>query len=130
MCCRLNMDTSQLINRPGGMWGPGDATGSIGVITINVNRLGFESKQAFSKSLSKNSPLGGKEVMDIKKARIALRQKLSEKGRRIVNKFERSTAPVIGYFFAKENEVDNLRIIARGKHSGLSQELIEQQLVY
>ncbi len=44
MCCRLNMDTSQLINRPGGMWGPGDATGSIGVVTINVNRIAFESK--------------------------------------------------------------------------------------
>jgi len=44
MCCRLSMNTNQLINRPGGMWGPGDATGSIGVITLNLNRIAFESK--------------------------------------------------------------------------------------
>ncbi|MBU0662767.1 ribonucleoside triphosphate reductase, partial [Candidatus Micrarchaeota archaeon] len=44
MCCRLNMDTSQLMNRPGSMWGPGDSTGSIGVVTINLNRLAYEAK--------------------------------------------------------------------------------------
>ncbi|MFH1225076.1 MAG: ribonucleoside triphosphate reductase [Candidatus Diapherotrites archaeon] len=44
MCCRLNMDTTQLMNRPGSMWGPGDSTGSIGVVTINVNRLAYEAK--------------------------------------------------------------------------------------
>lgn len=43
-CCRLNMDTSQLINRPGGMWSMGDSTGSIGVVTINMNRIGYEAK--------------------------------------------------------------------------------------
>jgi len=44
MCCRLNLDQTQLINRPGGMWGPGDSTGSIGVVTLNMNRLGYEAK--------------------------------------------------------------------------------------
>lgn len=44
MCCRLNLDQNQLIKRPGGMWGPGDATGSVGVVTINLNRLGYEAK--------------------------------------------------------------------------------------
>lgn len=44
MCCRLNMDTRELMNRPGNLWGPGDNTGSIGVVTINLNRLGYESK--------------------------------------------------------------------------------------
>ncbi len=44
MCCRLNLDQTQLIKRPGGMWGPGDATGSVGVVTINMNRLGYEAK--------------------------------------------------------------------------------------
>jgi ribonucleoside-triphosphate reductase len=32
------------MNRPGGMWGPGDSTGSLGVVTINMNRIGYESK--------------------------------------------------------------------------------------
>jgi len=44
MCCRLNMDTNQLMNRPGGMWSMGDSTGSIGVVTINLNRLAYEAK--------------------------------------------------------------------------------------
>lgn len=63
MCCRLNLDQNQLIKRPGGMWGPGDATGSIGVVTINLNRLGYEAKtkeELFEKlgqymTLAKNS---------------------------------------------------------------------------
>ncbi len=44
MCCRLNLDQRELMNRPGSMWGPGDNTGSIGVVTINMNRLGYEAK--------------------------------------------------------------------------------------
>lgn len=44
MCCRLNLDQNQLMNRPGSMWGPGDNTGSIGVVTLNVNRLAYEAK--------------------------------------------------------------------------------------
>ncbi|RLI97335.1 MAG: ribonucleoside triphosphate reductase, partial [Candidatus Aenigmatarchaeota archaeon] len=45
MCCRLNLNQNELMNRPGGMWGPGDSTGSIGVVTINVNRLAYEAKK-------------------------------------------------------------------------------------
>ncbi len=44
MCCRLNLDQQELMNRPGSMWGPGDNTGSIGVVTLNMNRLAFESR--------------------------------------------------------------------------------------
>ncbi len=43
MCCRLNLDQRELLRRPGSMWGPGDSTGSIGVVTINLNRIGYES---------------------------------------------------------------------------------------
>jgi len=100
-----------------------------GLDALNTART-KETKIKMKRILPEKKSVKSKPVEDLKKARIELRQKLSEKGRRIVNKFERSTAPVIGYFFAKENEVDNLRIITRGKHSGLSQELIEQQLVY
>jgi len=44
MCCRLNLNQDELMNRPGNMWGPGDNTGSIGVVTMNMNRLGYEAK--------------------------------------------------------------------------------------
>ncbi len=44
MCCRLNLDQRELLNRPGNIWGPGDSTGSVGVVTINLNRIGYESK--------------------------------------------------------------------------------------
>ena len=43
MCCRLNLDQRELLQRPGNMWGPGDSTGSIGVVTVNLNRIGYES---------------------------------------------------------------------------------------
>ncbi|MGA2587435.1 MAG: ribonucleoside triphosphate reductase [Candidatus Aminicenantales bacterium] len=44
MCCRLNLDQRELMRRPGNIWGPGDSTGSIGVVTINMNRIGYTSK--------------------------------------------------------------------------------------
>jgi len=43
MCCRLNLDLRELRRRPGNIWGAGDSTGSIGVVTINLNRIGYES---------------------------------------------------------------------------------------
>jgi anaerobic ribonucleoside-triphosphate reductase len=44
MCCRLNLDQRELMRRPGNIWGPGDSTGSIGVVTVNLNRIGFTTK--------------------------------------------------------------------------------------
>jgi anaerobic ribonucleoside-triphosphate reductase len=44
MCCRLNLDQRELLHRPGNIWGPGDSTGSIGVVTINLNRIGYTTK--------------------------------------------------------------------------------------
>jgi len=43
MCCRLNLDQRELMRRPGNIWGPGDSTGSIGVVTVNLNRIGYEA---------------------------------------------------------------------------------------
>lgn len=43
MCCRLNLDQRELLRRPGNIWGAGDSTGSIGVVTINMNRIGYKS---------------------------------------------------------------------------------------
>ena len=46
MCCRLNLDQRELMRRPGSIWGPGDSTGSIGVVTINLNRIGYDGQDA------------------------------------------------------------------------------------
>jgi ribonucleoside-triphosphate reductase len=45
MCCRLNLNQLELINRPGHIFAAGDSTGSLGVVTINLNRLAYEAKQ-------------------------------------------------------------------------------------
>ncbi len=45
MCCRLQLDLRELRkNVTGGLFGSGDSTGSIGVVTINMPRLGYLSK--------------------------------------------------------------------------------------
>lgn len=44
MCCRLRLDLSELRHRNGGLFGSGDSTGSIGVVTINLPRLAYENK--------------------------------------------------------------------------------------
>ncbi|MEM2974287.1 MAG: ribonucleoside triphosphate reductase [Candidatus Micrarchaeia archaeon] len=44
MCCRLNINLKELIQRPGHAFAAGDNTGSIGVVTINMNRLGYKAK--------------------------------------------------------------------------------------
>ncbi len=68
MCCRLNLDQRELMRRPGNMWGPGDSTGSIGVVTINLNRIGFEStsRQEFFEKL-RNIMILAKESMETKR---------------------------------------------------------------
>ncbi len=44
MCCRLQMDLRQLRNKVGGLFGAGDLTGSIGVVTINLPKLAYLSQ--------------------------------------------------------------------------------------
>lgn len=43
MCCRLRLDNKVLIKRGGGLFGANPKTGSIGVVTINMARLGYVS---------------------------------------------------------------------------------------
>ena len=44
MCCRLRLDHKQLELRGGGLFGSNPLTGSVGVVTINMARIGFLSK--------------------------------------------------------------------------------------
>jgi ribonucleoside-triphosphate reductase len=43
MCCRLRLDKRELQRRGGGLFGANPLTGSIGVVTINLPRLGYKS---------------------------------------------------------------------------------------
>ena len=44
MCCRLRLDLSALDRRGGGLFGANALTGSVGVVTINMPRLGYVAK--------------------------------------------------------------------------------------
>lgn len=70
MCCRLRLDLSELRHRNGGLFGAGDSTGSIGVVTLNLPRLGYESqgsKEAFYELLDKYLNIA-KDSLEIKRA--------------------------------------------------------------
>lgn len=69
MCCRLRLDLSELRHRNGGLFGAGDSTGSVGVVTINLPRLGYENKgdkESFYKQLDKYLDIA-KESLEIKR---------------------------------------------------------------
>ncbi len=68
MCCRLNLDQRELLRRPGNIWGPGDSTGSIGVVTLNMNRIGYvaTTKEEFFAEL-KNNMILAKEALETKR---------------------------------------------------------------
>ena len=44
MCCRLRLDLRELRKKTGGYFGSGESTGSIGVVTINMPRIAYLSK--------------------------------------------------------------------------------------
>jgi anaerobic ribonucleoside-triphosphate reductase len=68
MCCRLNLDQRELLRRPGNIWGPGDSTGSIGVVTLNLNRIGYEAttREEFDAQLKSKMVLA-KEALETKR---------------------------------------------------------------
>ena len=68
MCCRLRLDTSELRKRGGGLFGSNPMTGSIGVFTINLPRIGYlsGSKEAFKARLKRQMHLG-KSSLEIKR---------------------------------------------------------------
>jgi anaerobic ribonucleoside-triphosphate reductase len=73
MCCRLRIDNRQLEKRGGGLFGANPLTGSIGVVTINLPRIGYETKNKadFLKKL--------KELMLLSKESLEIKRKVLEK---------------------------------------------------
>ncbi|MFA5088438.1 MAG: ribonucleoside triphosphate reductase [Candidatus Omnitrophota bacterium] len=68
MCCRLRIDNRELQRRGGGLFGASPLTGSIGVVTVNLPRLGFlsEGEEDFLKRLEGQMDLA-KESLEIKR---------------------------------------------------------------
>lgn len=78
MCCRLRLDTTELRKRGGGLFGSNPLTGSIGVFTINLPRIGYlsSSMSEFKARLWKLVQIG-KTSLEIKRKII---EDQSEKG--------------------------------------------------
>ncbi len=72
MCCRLQLDLRELLRRGGGLFGSAEMTGSIGVVTINMARIGYlnkHNKDGLIKRLGQLMDLA-KSTLEKKRARI------------------------------------------------------------
>jgi len=72
MCCRLRLDLRELYNRGGGgLFGSGALTGSVGVVTIDMPRIGYlsKTKKEFFERLEKMMDLA-KESLEIKRKAV------------------------------------------------------------
>lgn len=68
MCCRLRLDVTELRKRGGGLFGSNPMTGSIGVVTINLPRIGYLSrnKEEFFARLRRQAEIA-KTSLEIKR---------------------------------------------------------------
>ena len=68
MCCRLRIDNRELQYRGGGLFGSNPLTGSVGVVTINLPRIGYlaKSEAEFFQILCRNMELA-RESLEIKR---------------------------------------------------------------
>lgn len=73
MCCRLRLDVRSLEKRGGGLFGANPLTGSIGVVTINMPRLGYlaADEGEFLERLD--------SLMDISRASLEIKRKVLER---------------------------------------------------
>ncbi|MEJ5228228.1 ribonucleoside triphosphate reductase [Thermodesulfovibrio sp.] len=73
MCCRLRLETKELKHRGGGLFGSNPLTGSIGVVTISLPRIGYLSnseEEFFDKLL---------RLMEIAKTSLEIKRKVLER---------------------------------------------------
>jgi len=70
MCCRLQLDLRELLKRGGGLFGSAEMTGSIGVVTINMARLGYLYKNDINGLLNRLE-----ELMDLAKESLEIKRK-------------------------------------------------------
>lgn len=73
MCCRLRIDNRDLVKRGGGLFGAHPLTGSVGVVTINMPRLGLLAKteEEFFRKLTR--------LMETAKTSLEIKRKVLER---------------------------------------------------
>ncbi len=73
MCCRLRLDVKELRKKGGGLFGSDPLTGSIGVVTINIPRIGYlsKSKEEFKSRLN--------DLLYIAKESLEIKRKVIER---------------------------------------------------
>ena len=72
MCCRLRIDNRELQKRGGGLFGSNPLTGSVGVVTINMPRIGYlaDTEESFLERLS--------SLMDVARESLEIKRKVLE----------------------------------------------------
>jgi ribonucleoside-triphosphate reductase len=96
MCCRLRLSLKELHNRGGGgLFGSGSLTGSIGVVTINLPRIGYTSKtkKEFFKKLG--------SIMDLSRDSLEIKRKTLE------NFIEKGLYPYSKYYLENVKKMRN-----------------------
>lgn len=74
MCCRLRLDLEELDRRGGGLFGANALTGSVGVVTINMPRLGH-----IARTTGKDFNTLLAEKMDIARESLEIKRKILER---------------------------------------------------
>ena len=101
MCCRLRLDLRELRKKSGGFFGSGESTGSIGVVTINMPKIAYQSSDVedFYKQLNKRMDTAARSL----KTKRTIINRLLEEGlypytKRYLGSFENhfSTIGLIG----------------------------------
>ncbi len=92
-CCRLRLDNNELIKRGGGLFGSQPLTGSIGVVTINLPRIGYlsKTKEQFFNRLE--------EMMDLAKESLELKRKVLD------NFIEKGLYPYTRHYLSSVKEI-------------------------
>ena len=95
MCCRLRLSNTELYKRGGGLFGSNPLTGSIGVVTINLPRLGYlsKTKKEFFERLA--------EVMDLSRESLEIKRKAIE------NFIEKGLYPYSKYYLSGVKKMRN-----------------------
>ncbi|MCK4635295.1 MAG: ribonucleoside triphosphate reductase [Candidatus Moranbacteria bacterium] len=74
MCCRLQLDLKELRKRGGGLFGSAEMTGSVGVVDVNIARIGYTfagDKEGFFARI--------KELMELGKTSLEIKRKVIQK---------------------------------------------------
>jgi len=81
MCCRLQLNLRELKNKTGGLFGAGESTGSVGVVTLNLPRIGYlaEDEDEFFAKLG--------SLMDLAKNSLEIKRKV------VTNNIEQGLLP-------------------------------------